>query len=66
MNKLMKIRLKGTLDLDLTKLGLKTGDEVIASPDKLSKVGALNFVKMHNGFSVDCVVWPENYDILNI
>ncbi len=60
-----KIKLKGNLDFDLKKIGLKSGDEVFATPVFNSKVGAMYFQSVYNGFSCNCVVWPENYDILS-
>jgi hypothetical protein len=55
------IKLTGNLDLDLLRIGYKEGDIVTAYPDLQSKVGAMYFTKG----PYDCVVWPENYEIVN-
>lgn len=59
-----KIKLKGNLDSDLIKLGLKEGDIIIAFPDSISTVGAMNFERVYNGFTQNCVVWPQNYELV--
>ena len=60
----MLIKLKGDLDQELTAIGLKAGDEITAYPDNVGKAGAMYFIKMYRGFTHDCVVWPENYEII--
>ena len=57
------IRLKGELDFDLTRIGLKEGDVIrnISQLDK--KTGAVHFDCFHV-ITNHCVVWPENYDII--
>ncbi|SHE56965.1 hypothetical protein [Dysgonomonas macrotermitis] len=60
------IKLKGELDYELTRLGLKSGDE-IASHTKPGKVnGVVNFDVNFEGWKYACSVWPENYDIINL
>lgn len=59
------IKLKGQLDSELLSIGLKEGDIVHADPDTFGKKGAMYFNKLHNGFTHSCVVWPDNYVILN-
>lgn len=53
------IRLKGELDFDLTLLGFKEGDVVHATIDKQGRA----YFSTHLAITVDCVVWPENYEI---
>ena len=61
----MIIKLKGDLEPDLLGLGLKPGDEIKATPCKVSKVGAMHFDRMKAGTTMACSVWPENYDIIS-
>ncbi|HPI43695.1 MAG TPA: hypothetical protein PLH91_00555 [Tenuifilaceae bacterium] len=58
------IKLKGELDFDLKKLGLMAGQTVFASPCKHSNMGVMNFEVSYNGFTQDCCVWPENYELV--
>lgn len=58
------IKLKGDLDFDLTRLGLKPEMEVNATRDNYNKKGAMNFKLSKGGVLQHCVVWPENYDII--
>lgn len=60
----MKIKLTGELDTELTRIGLKPGD-VVTPESSCKKTGAMYFFKLHIGFSNTCVVWPENYEIIN-
>jgi hypothetical protein len=62
----MIIKLKGELDFDLTRIGLKPGDIIKnASLDSVSLMGAVNFSQGYQGMYYDCVVWPEDYDVIN-
>ena len=61
---IMVVKLKGELDFELQKLGLKEGDIIDVVPQVGSKVGAMNFTRYYNGFRMECVVWPVNYDIV--
>jgi len=61
----MKIRLKGNLDWELTRIGLAEGDEIDNIPDKVGKTGAVYFDKYYRSYKYECVVWPENYDVIN-
>jgi len=61
----MKIRLKGELIDELTSLGINTGDEVEATPDTVGKTGAMYFEKTIKGYTMNCVVWPDCYDIIS-
>jgi hypothetical protein len=60
----MKIELKGELISELTSLGIKSGDVVEATPDRMGKTGAMYFEKHYYGSRYDCVVWPDNYDVI--
>lgn len=59
-----QIILKGDLDFELTRIGLQPGMPIMAEPDKMSTVGAMNFEVHFRGWKYDCVVWPENYDFV--
>lgn len=60
----MLIKLKGDLEPELTNIGLKPGDEIIAQPDPVSKVGGMHFTFYRNSHPFNCSVWPENYEII--
>jgi hypothetical protein len=61
----MIIKLKGELDFDLIRIGLKPGDIIKnAIPDRISKMGAVNFTHQYERMNFDCVVWPEDYDVI--
>jgi hypothetical protein len=61
----MIIKLKGDIDFDLIRIGLKTGDIIKnASLDSVSMMGSVNFTRQYKGMHYDCVVWPEDYDVL--
>lgn len=59
----MRIRLKESIISELTALGLRPGME-IESSDVNKITGAVQFTTWHNGSSYDCVVWPEDYEIV--
>ena len=59
----MKIKLKVSIISELTAVGLRPGDE-ISSNDVNRKTGAVQFTVYHNGSSYNCVVWPEDYEIV--
>jgi hypothetical protein len=59
----MKIKLKDSINSELTSVGLRPGME-IESNDVNKTTGAVQFTKYHNGSSYDCVVWPEDYEIV--
>jgi hypothetical protein len=61
----MKIRLKGELDWELTRIGLKVDEEVEATPDRVGKTGAMYFDIYYRGWKYECVVWPENYELIS-
>lgn len=58
------IKLKGELDYELTRLGLKAGDEIPdhTVPGKVN--GAIYFDVRFRGYQYPCVVWPDNYDVI--
>jgi hypothetical protein len=61
----MIIQLKGNLDPELTRIGLKPGDKINgASRDTFGKTGAVYFDRIYGGVYCTCVVWPENYDVI--
>ena len=59
----MKIKLKDSIISELTAVGLRPGME-IESNDVNKTTGAVQFTRWHNGSSYDCVVWPEDYEIV--
>lgn len=58
------IKLKGELDYELTRLGLKAGDEIPdhTAPGKVN--GVISFDFHFGGWRYSCSVWPDNYDII--
>ena len=59
----MKIRLKESIISELTAIGLRPG-MVIESNSVNKTTGAVYFTRWYNGSSYDCVVWPEDYEIV--
>ena len=59
----MKIKLKDSINSELIAVGLRPGDE-ISSNDVNKTTGAVQFTRWHNGYSYDCVVWPEDYEVI--
>lgn len=58
------IRLKGVLDPELRQLGLKAGD-LIRDHGAPQLNGAIHFtVSGKTPFAQECVVWKENYGII--
>jgi len=60
----MKIKLIGDLDFELTRFGIKAGDTPDAVTSEGSKSGQLYFTIHIPGSSQECVVWPENYEVI--
>jgi hypothetical protein len=60
-----KIKLLGNLHPELTLLGLRFGDEVEATFLLNNQANQMYFQKIYNGFSVDCVVLPDHFEILS-
>lgn len=58
------IKLKGELDWEITRFGVKAGD-VIEEHTKPDTSGAVFFDIQYNGMTQTCVVWTDNYDIIN-
>jgi hypothetical protein len=60
----MIIQLKGYLDLDLIRIGLKPGN--IIRNAKADTVGTTGAVYFDHSYTInnECVVWPENYDVI--
>lgn len=59
----MKIRLKETIISELTCLGLRPG--MVVSGTGFNKItGAVDFTHYFNGAPYDCVVWPEDYEVV--
>lgn len=58
---MIKIELKGDLDLDLKVLGLKPGDLFLATKDKEK----MYFDVRRNGHTFNCVVYEDNYNIID-
>jgi len=61
-NSNMKIKLKESINSELIAVGLRPGME-IESDDVNKTTGAVQFAQWYNGYSYDCVVWPEDYEI---
>ena len=59
----MKIKLKDSIISELTCLGLRPG-MVISSDDVNKTTGAVHFTHYHRSSSYECVVWPEDYEII--
>jgi hypothetical protein len=59
----MKIIVKGKLDHELIRIGIKPGHVLDVRPDPKSKVGAVHFTAWYNSFRCDCVLYPENYEV---
>ncbi|SHG32182.1 hypothetical protein SAMN05444362_12129 [Dysgonomonas macrotermitis] len=61
---IIMIKLKGELDYELTRLGLKVSDEIAShtTPGKVN--GVVNFDVHHMGWIYSCSVWPDNYDVI--
>jgi len=60
----MKIKLIGDLGYELTTFGIKSGDIVDAVSSEGSKCGQMYFNMHIQGSTQQCVVWPENYELI--
>ncbi len=58
------IELIGILDWELTRLGFKPGD-VITDHTKPSPSGAVYFDYKKSVITQNCVVWSDNYKVIN-
>lgn len=54
--------------MELSVIGLEEGDIIIDATiyPKDNPSGAAYFVKHHNGYPFECVVYPDNYEIVEI
>jgi len=59
----MKIKLKDSIISELTCLGLRPG-MVVKSTQVNKTTGAVDFTHYYNSSAYDCVVWPEDYEIV--
>lgn len=52
--------------MELQRAGLKPGDEVEANPGQgTDKNGSLYFDYKNGNRKFECVVWPDNYELVN-
>ena len=59
----MKIKLKDSIISELTCLGLRPG-MVVSSTQVNKTTGAVDFTHYFNSAPYDCVVWPEDYEVV--
>ena len=60
----MKIKILNPC-MELQRAGIKPGDEVEANPGQGSdKNGSLYFEVKNGNRKFECVVWPDNYEII--
>jgi hypothetical protein len=59
----MKVRLKDSIISELTAVGLRPG-MVVKSTQVNKTTGAVDFTHYYNSSPYDCVVWPEDYEIV--
>jgi len=57
------IKLKGIIDWEITRFGVKSGD-IIQNHTKPDTSGAVFFDVDYNSTTQGCVVWEDNYDII--
>lgn len=59
----MKVKLKDSIISELTAIGLRPG--MIVKSTAVSKItGAVDFTHYYGSGTYDCVVWPEDYEIV--
>ncbi|MCA1758698.1 MAG: hypothetical protein LC658_02920, partial [Bacteroidales bacterium] len=59
----MKVKLKDSIISELTCLGLRPG--MVVSSTHVNKItGAVDFTHYYNSGTYNCVVWPEDYEIV--
>jgi hypothetical protein len=58
------IKLKGKLDLELTRLRLKAGDIIRNATH--SKSNEAMYFNVHHVINNECVVYPQNYEIIEL
>ncbi len=59
-----EIILKGNLNIELRRIGLLAGMSIMATPDSVGSAGAMYFNHFFRGFNNACVVYPDNYTIV--
>lgn len=59
----MIIKLKGYLDLDLTRIGLRPGDIIKGASIANELSGSVLFDHFYT-IENQCIVWPDNYDVI--
>ena len=59
----MKIKLKDSINSELKAIGLKPG-MIITGDEPTKTTGAIHFSHLHRSFTHHCVVWPEDYEIV--
>jgi hypothetical protein len=60
----VKIKLKDSIISELTCLGLRPG-MVVSGTISSKTTGSVDFTHYHNGSHYDCVVWPEDYEVID-
>jgi len=60
----MKVKLKDSIISELTCLGLRPG-MVVSGTISSKTTGSVDFAHYHNGSHYDCVVWPEDYEVVD-
>jgi hypothetical protein len=59
----MKIKLKESINDELIAVGCKPGDEIKVEAIS-GKTGAVYFTKYRNDVNQQCVVYPEDYEVI--
>jgi hypothetical protein len=59
----MKIKLKDSIISELTSLDLRPG-MVVSGTISSKTTRSVDFTHYHNGSPYDCVVWPEDYEVV--
>ncbi len=60
----MKVKLKDSINSELTSIGLRPGMEVRSNQGINKTTGAVHFTHYCNSYPYDCVVWPEDYEVV--
>ena len=59
----MKVRLKDSIISELTSIGLRPG--MVVKSTHVNKItGAVDFTHYYGSGTYDCVVWPEDYEVV--
>jgi hypothetical protein len=59
----MKVKLKDSIISELTCIGLRPG-MVVKSTQVNKTTGAVDFTHYYGSGTYDCVVWPEDYEVV--